>query len=233
MYHQIDPPPRRGAVMRALVVSPGAFARQMALLKIMGYRGLSMHDLEPYLRGEKRGKVVGLTFDDGYQNNLTHALPVLKRHGFTATCYAVSGAFGGSNTWDAKLGIISKPLMNIEEWRTWHTNGMEIGSHTCNHVNLRECPDEQAAREIAQSRLDLEQQLQCKVRHFCYPYGWYAPQHRQMVIDAGYTSATTTARGRVAPGDDMFALKRIKVARATTLVMFAAKILSTYEDTRA
>lgn len=219
--------------MRGLVVSPQSFGRQMALLKLMGYRGLSMSELEPYLRGEKRGKVVGLTFDDGYQNNVTHALPVLLRHGFSATCYAVSGALGGTNAWDAKLGIISKPLMTAREWQIWQSRGMEIGSHTCNHVDLRKCTDEQAALEIRQSRLDLEQQFQVPVRHFCYPYGWFASQHRQMVVDAGYETATTTARGRVVLGDDLFALKRIKVARATTLVMFAAKILTRYEDKRA
>lgn len=233
MYHQIDHPPKRGAVMRGLVVSPQSFARQMALLKLLGYRGVSMSELEPYLRGEKHGKVVGLTFDDGYQNNLSHALPLLLRHGFSATCYAVSRALGGTNAWDAKLGIISKPLMTAAEWQAWQASGMEIGSHTCNHVDLRECSDEVAELEIRQSRIDLEQQFGVPVRHFCYPYGWFAPRHRQMVADAGYATATTTARGRVVPGEDLFALKRIKVARATTLVMFAAKILSRYEDKRA
>jgi peptidoglycan/xylan/chitin deacetylase (PgdA/CDA1 family) len=218
--------------MRALVVSPQAFGRQMALLRLLGYRGLSMRALEPYLLGTQKGKVVGLTFDDGYQNNFTHALPILLQHGFSATCYAVSGAMGGTNAWDAKLGVASKRLMTPDEWKIWHARGMEIGSHTRQHVNLLECPEAEATLEIAQSRQDLEHQLGCDVRHFCYPYGWYTPQHRQMVIDAGYVSATTTARGRVNVGDDMFALKRIKVARATTLPVFAAKILSDYEDTR-
>jgi peptidoglycan/xylan/chitin deacetylase (PgdA/CDA1 family) len=219
--------------MRSLVVSPQSFARQMALLKLLGYRGLSMTELEPYLRGEIQGKVVGLTFDDGYQNNLVYALPVLRRHGFSATCYAVSRAIGGTNAWDGHLGILSKALMTGAEWQTWLAQGMEIGSHTCNHVNLRECSDEQAQLEIRQSRQELEQAFNCQVRHFCYPYGWFSPQHRQMVLDAGYRSATTTARGRVAPGDDLFTLKRIKVARATSLPMFAAKVLSAYEDRRA
>jgi peptidoglycan/xylan/chitin deacetylase (PgdA/CDA1 family) len=88
-------------------------------------------------------------------------------------------------------------------------------------------------QEIQQSRQDLQRQFGGEVRHFCYPYGWFLPKHRQMAHDAGYTSATTTARGRVVPGDDMFTLKRIKVARATTLLVFAAKILSAYEDRHA
>lgn len=219
--------------MRGLVVSPQDFSRQMALLKLMGYRGLSMGQLEPYLRGQRQGKVVGLTFDDGYQNNLLHALPALLRNGFSATCYAVSHALGGTNAWDVKMGVPNKPLMTSAECQTWVARGMEIGSHTCNHVNLRECTDDQARLEICQSRQELENQIGCQVQHFCYPYGWFKPQHRQMVQEAGYITATTTVRGRAIPGDDMFALKRIKVARATTLVMFAAKILSTYEDSRA
>ena len=54
MYHQIDAPPARGSALRGLVVAPQSFARQMALLRLCGYRGLSMRDLEPYLQGEKR-----------------------------------------------------------------------------------------------------------------------------------------------------------------------------------
>nr|MDQ6882249.1 polysaccharide deacetylase family protein [Pseudomonadota bacterium] len=89
-YHQVDRPPPRGVPYRGLVVAPDAFARQMALLRMLGYRGLSMTALEPYLRGDQAGKVVGITLDDGYVNNLEHALPVLRRHGFSATCYIVS-----------------------------------------------------------------------------------------------------------------------------------------------
>ena len=79
MYHQIDAPPPKGTPLRGLVVAPASFAWQMRMLKMMGYTGLSMRDLEPYLLGKKYGKVVGITFDDGYKNNHLHALPVLKK----------------------------------------------------------------------------------------------------------------------------------------------------------
>ena len=65
MYHQIDEPPARGTPLRGLVVSPRSFAWQMNMLRILGFRGLSMRDLEPYLLGQKQGRVVGITFDDG------------------------------------------------------------------------------------------------------------------------------------------------------------------------
>jgi peptidoglycan/xylan/chitin deacetylase (PgdA/CDA1 family) len=101
MYHQIDEPPPRGTMLRGLIVAPSSFAWQMKMLRLMGYTGLSMRELEPYLAGEKRGRVVGITFDDGYQNNLKHALPILKANGFTGTCYGVSRMVGGTNSWDA------------------------------------------------------------------------------------------------------------------------------------
>ena len=232
MYHQIDRPPQRGTSLRGLIVAPQSFSRQMAFLKLLGFKGLSMQDLQPYLRGEKHGKVVGLTFDDGYQNNVQNALPVLQKNGFTATCYGVSGMMGGTNSWD-RGKVAEKPLMTLAEWQTWRNAGMDVGSHTRTHAKLTELPPDEARAQIAESKQELEHALGCPVNHFCYPYGWFAPEHRDMVQQAGYLTATTTQRGRVQPGADAFALKRIMVARATTLVQFAAKILTAYEDRRA
>jgi len=95
MYHQIDEPPPRGTPLRGLIVAPSSFAWQMRLLRWMGYRGLSMHDLEPYLNGHEKGKVVGITFDDGYQNNLQHALPILKKTASPLPVMASATCWGG------------------------------------------------------------------------------------------------------------------------------------------
>ena len=229
MYHQIDEPPQRGTALRGLIVAPSSFAWQMRMLRLMGYKGLSMRDLEPYLHGEQQGKVVGITFDDGYQNNLTHALPALKANGFTATCYGVSSMVGGTNAWDAGK-VAQKPLMTKQDLLAWHGAGMDVGSHTQTHANLKELPDEAARQQIVQSKAELEQLLGDEVRHFCYPYGWFQAQHEEMVHTAGYVTATSTRRGRVQAGDNPYALNRIMVARATNPIQFAAKIMTRYED---
>jgi peptidoglycan/xylan/chitin deacetylase (PgdA/CDA1 family) len=205
----------------------------MTLLRMYGYRGLSMRDLEPYLRGEKIGKVVGLTFDDGYQNNLVHALPVLQRNRFTATCYGVSKQISGTNSWDQHLGIRQKPLMSKQDWMKWLQSGMEIGSHGRTHSDLSNLSNTQAKVEIRDSRLELEAEFQCEVRHFCYPYGHYSESHMAMVLDAGYATATTTNRGRVHAESDPFALPRIMVARACNWLQFSMKLLTAYEDKRS
>jgi peptidoglycan/xylan/chitin deacetylase (PgdA/CDA1 family) len=231
MYHQIDVPPPSGTPLRGLVVSPGSFARQMWLLKLLGYKGLSMRDLEPYLKGERQGRVVGITFDDGYQNNLVNALPVLRKHGFTATCYAVSSMIGGTNSWDKGL-VAEKPLMTESDWRAWLSAGMDIGSHTRTHADLTTLDASSAKDQIAGSKKELEQTMGCEVRHFCYPYGRYTPEHSAFVHQAGYVSATTTRRGFTHTGDDPMQLRRVLVAQATHLLHFALKITTQYEDRR-
>ena len=232
MYHQIDEPPTRGTTLRGLVVSPSSFAWQMKLLKLMGYKGLSMRDLEPYLIGEKYEKVVGITFDDGYRNNLEYALPVLQKQGFTATCYGVSGQIGGTNFWDHGL-VAEKPLMSLRDWQCWRDAGMDIGSHTLTHAKLTELSIEKARAEITDSKKELEQSIGCEVRHFCYPYGGHSTEHQQMARESGYITSTTTRRGRVNRGDDLFTLRRIMVARATNPLQFVLKIATAYEDRRA
>ena len=231
MYHQIDVPPPKGTPLRGLIVASSSFSWQMRMLAVLGFQGLSMRDLEPYLNGKKTGRVVGLTFDDGYQNNLLNAMPILQRHGFTATCYGVSSMIGGSNSWDEGK-VASKPLMTLSEWMRWRDGGMDIGSHTCTHAKLTEISSEQSRQEITASKRALEDALQYEVRHFCYPYGWYSAEHTSMVKQAGYMTATTTSRGRVNSRDNLLTLPRIMIARATNPIQFAVKIISSYEDKR-
>ena len=229
-YHQVDAPPSRGTPYRGLVVSPPAFARQMALLRTLGYRGLSMTALEPFLRGEQTGKVVGITLDDGYVNNLEHALPALRRHGFSATCYVVSGQIGGSNVWDHGKGIPARPLMDDVQLKAWMAGGQEVGAHSRTHVDLLQADEATARAEIAGCKRELEQRLGTEVRHFCYPYGAHGAGHAAMVRAAGYATATTTVRARAHRADDLFELPRVPVLRSTSLPVLWLKVATGYED---
>ena len=236
MYHQVDAEPPKGSPMRGLVVSPGTFARQMAALSAFGYAGKSMGDLLPYLNGTKRGKVFGITFDDGYENNLRCALPVLNRYGFSSTCYIVANQVGKTNSWDLERGVLQVPLMNAQQLQTWVDAGQEVGSHTLNHANLETLSEAEQAMEISQSKTQLEALVQQKagVQHFCYPYGGLNKTAIQNVKAAGYLTATTTVRGRAVQGqsDDLL-LPRVLVSRTTTWMQLLLKCLSRYEDKRA
>ncbi|WP_293399548.1 polysaccharide deacetylase family protein [Polaromonas sp.] len=191
-----------------------------------------MSDLQPYLAGERSGKVVGITFDDGYVNNLVNALPVLQRHGFSSTCYAVSGLAGKTNKWDEGLGIAQTPLMDEKQMRLWVAGGQEIGSHTRSHVNLVASADMTSETEIAAGKSDLEMMLNGPVRHFCYPYGRYEPKHVGMARHLGFATATTTQRSRCVAGDNVLEIPRVPILRSTSLPMFWIKISTGYEDRR-
>ena len=231
-YHHTEQAPPKGFPMRSLWVTPYSFSAQMHWLARLGYTGLAMSELMPYLRGEKKGKVVGITLDDGYQSNVSHALPILKQHGFSATCYVVSGRLGQHNEWDAALGMAKAALMSGEEMRAWVDAGMEVGSHTCSHADLNQLSLAEARHELLQSKSDLENLLQKPVTQFCYPYGHFSPEHEVLVSQVGYEAATTTHRGRACATDRMTALPRVPVVRSTYAVQFLLKVLTHYEDSK-
>lgn len=229
-YHQIAKAPPKGTPHRSLSVAPEDFERQMAFLGLLGYRGLSMTALQPYLRGERVGKVVGITLDDGYLNNLTHAAPVLQRYGFSATCYVVSQMLGRTNSWDRNTGIPEAALMDASQLRAWVGHGQEVGAHTKNHVRLKQLDAIRARAEIVQCKADLEDLLSQPIQHFCYPYGEYAAEHVDMVIDAGYSTATTTHRSRCQYHEVMMELPRVPIVRRTTRFALGLKLVTAYED---
>jgi peptidoglycan/xylan/chitin deacetylase (PgdA/CDA1 family) len=222
-YHQFvaDSAPRRRR--GPLCITQAQFARQMALVHALGYRGLSMGELKPYLTGEKTGRVVGITMDDGYLSNLELALPVLQRWGFTATCFMVSGHLGQSNVWDSAEDGPFAPLMDVAQLQAWMAGGQEVGSHTHSHCDLTRCSPELAWQEIKGSRDQLEHALSAPVQHFSYPYGFLNPEHVAMVQQAGYDTALTTRGGRARSGQDLFTLPRLEFVNSFQLAFCLSK----------
>ena len=231
MYHNIGEPPD-GARLRALYVRSNAFSRQMLLLKLLGYKGLSMTAAMPYLRGEKSGRVVAITFDDGYLDTFNQALPILNAFDFSATCYVVSKRTGEHNDWDATELNVKKQLMTSEQVKAWNQAGMEVGAHSRTHPRLSKCSDAELQAEIAGSKADLEALTGAPVTQFCYPYGDLDGRVANAVRNAGYVAATTTQRGRAVPGDDPMLLRRILVSGSSMMHLFLIKLLTRYEDKR-
>ncbi|WP_308389391.1 polysaccharide deacetylase family protein [Acidithiobacillus sp. AMEEHan] len=229
MYHNIKHAPPR-VRLRGLYVSPRRFARQMALLAWAGYRGLSLADAMPYLRGERVGKIAVITFDDGYRDNLEHALPVLQQRGFSATCFVVSGALGAHNRWDAAELGVEKPLMTIAELRQWADAGMEVGAHTRAHVHLPALSAREAETEIAGSKQDLEDLLGRELGSFCYPYGEWGTRERDLVAKSAFRAAVSTRRGRARIGDDLLTLPRITVGGHHLPHVLPLQLWTRYED---
>ena len=231
MYHSIESMPKN-TVMRSLHVPPRRFRFQMWILKILGFKGMSIRELRPYLNGEKKGRVVGITFDDGYQNVLVNAAPILKKFKFSATCYIVSGCVGKVNTWDLNNGITQRPLMNEIEINSWINLGMDIGAHTISHVDLTSISRLEMQKEISDCKNQLEKIYKVKVNDFCYPFGRFNEVICETTKKNGYFSATTMLRGRVNSQSDKYALPRIPINHRTLPHLFLAKLFTNYEDRR-
>ena len=210
MYHKVNPDPEAGSL--GLRVTPADFDRQMRYLYEQGYSTVSLEDARDFLAGEKNlpPKPVVITFDDGYRDNYTRALPILEKYHFKATFFVVVNTIGGVNSFDRGIQPVNQ-MAGWPELRDMAVRGMEIGSHTLSHPRLAECSPEEAAKQIKESKLALESGLGLPVRYFSYPHGNFNAAVKKVVKECGYTAATTTRAGLNTPGGDPFDLKRIYV----------------------
>ncbi len=216
MYHSVSP--SRQPDPHRVRVHPDRLDRQLRLLRRLGLRGVSLAEL---LAARQRGAdagLVGLTFDDGYTDFVDHAVPVLARHGMTATLYVVAGLLGGENDWDDGPRL---DLVDADGVRAVAAAGHEVGSHTLTHVRLSGADPDTLVREIAGSREVLEDVLQSGVPGFCYPWGDFDAAAAAAVRAAGYDHACVT--GDYRPGD-RFTLPRCYVAPGDTALQLTAKL---------
>jgi peptidoglycan/xylan/chitin deacetylase (PgdA/CDA1 family) len=211
MYHSIgdtaDDPYR-------VTVSPRRFAAQLALLARLGVRGVAMRELATPSRRPR----VGLTFDDGYRDFLTTALPLLRRHGFTATVFALAGRLGGDNGWEASGPV--KPLLTADELRAVAAAGMEVGSHGLLHRDLPGVSAADLRAETVDSRAILEDLLDAPVTGFCYPYGACGTREADAARDAGYQYAAAVG---APPLPRQWAFPRTYAGERDTAARLAAK----------
>ena len=211
MYHKLGPRPP-GVRLKGLYIGKKLFGRQLSELRQAGYRSLDFDALADDLPAQtaKTGAGrIGISFDDGYVNVLKHGLGPLEEHGFQALQYIVADNIGGGNDWDLPEGEAYEQLMDQAQIREWLAAGHLIGSHTRSHAKLPELSVAQAREEIGASKKKLEDLFGQPILHFCYPYGFWNEQVRDLVIEAGYRTATTTQFGLNNAATSPFELRRI------------------------
>jgi peptidoglycan/xylan/chitin deacetylase (PgdA/CDA1 family) len=216
-YHYIRVNPDRYDRMGfALSVTPADFAAQMDWLARNGYHPITTEDLYAYLHGARGlpSKPVILTFDDGYADFFTTALPILISHDFRAEAYVVSGFVGQPG------------YMTAAQVREADRSGIEIGSHTVSHANLATASTGASWAQITQSKAFLEQLIGHPVVSFCYPSGKVSSAVASQVAAAGYHDATTTRFGYSHTMGDRYVWTRLRVSGGEPLDQFAAAVRS-------
>ena len=204
-------------------VSAEAFERQLAFLARRGYRVVPVETFAACLREGRPfpRRSIAITFDDGYEETLSVAWPLLKRFGLPATVFITPMEIGrpGFLTW-AQAGTLAQ-------------EGMAIGSHTMSHSYLPLVSGEQLARELSASKRVIEEQLGRPVHVLSYPVGGFTQEVQTLAREAGYLAACTTNRTSALNGRDPFALRRIKVTELdANPLAFWAKLSGYYDAFR-
>ncbi len=239
MYHKVNdlwPNPT--------TVPTAVFEEQMALLGELGYVPVSLDAVTGhYVNGtELPERAVLITFDDGYRDNLENALPVLRRHGYPAVLFVPIGYLDDGRPLPHEeslrvLGIRNETL-GWNELAELEAGGVRVESHGIAHRPLSELDPAEATREIALSKLRLEERLGRDVDAFAFVKGSradYRPEHASLVQQAGYSLAFTSVSGANGPASDRFRLRRYNVepypARTFALVLSGACDLIAVKDT--
>ncbi|WP_433374052.1 glycosyltransferase [Actinoplanes sp. CA-142083] len=201
-------------------VTPERFAAQISALVEAGYTFIDGDDLLEHLEGRPlKPRSVLLTFDDAYESMLTHAAPVLEKHGIPAVVCVVSDEIGGYNAWDVAHGAGKLPLLTAEQLGEMHGRGWEPASHSRRHAHLTTLRDDDLRADLAGSRAAVTALGHGEARFLAYPYGEHDRRVRARTRRAGYSAAfaLSTARAHPARGN-RYALPRVEVGRETTPV---------------
>jgi len=206
MYHSVD---RGGLELKhyggKLNVYPETFDRQMRFLRDHGYKVIPLEKMIELIKEGKRvpRKTVSITFDDGLENNFTHAYPVLKKYGFPATIFVPTDFVG------------KEGYLNWDQIRLMSGDNISFGSHTMSQCWLPDLDTGELWRELAGSKRILEEKTGRGVKTLSYHMGGYNEKIKRVAEKAGYAGAVATNPGRGQPADDPYALKRLRISMSS------------------
>jgi peptidoglycan/xylan/chitin deacetylase (PgdA/CDA1 family) len=221
MYHHVSDLPTYNALDYDLTVRTVDFDAQLTWLQAQGYHSITQTELFDALY---YGKVLPqhpmiLSFDDGYEDMYTDALPALLAHHYRGVFYIITGMIGGR-------------YMTWPQIQTLARDGMQIASHTVHHVNVGAPPYGTSTQaELLDSKATLQQALGVPIQFFCYPSG--EPFHHDTLweqnvvltdlFNDGYVSATLdpfSLNSAVQNAQLPYQLTRIRVSGGESLDAF-------------
>ncbi|MGB8473916.1 MAG: polysaccharide deacetylase family protein [Candidatus Acidiferrum sp.] len=210
---------------------PEVFSRQMRWLRGAGYRAVDLAEAWAGIEaGANLSKTIVLTFDDGYRDFYTDALPVLKQCGFTATIFLATDRIRRT-----PARIEGADYLTWSDVRELQTQGIRFGSHTVTHPDMRSLVPEELEYELGRSKEVLEEHLGVPVESFSHPHGFpeenrdYTRYLQDVLCNCGYNHAVSTIIGRASVNSSRFFLPRLPVNSFDDQAFFLAKLEGGYD----
>ena len=165
----------------SLILPASLFEAHLQYLTKEDYKVVSVEELVSLLQnGGNLDKVVAMSFDDGYRNNHTDALPLLKKYNAKASFYVVHRDIGKTIYMD------NDRLLDLL------ANGMEIGSHTINHAPLALIDPKYLPWEVGSAKKFIEKNLDgYNLKGIAYPNGGYNAKVIEAVKEYKFTYGLT------------------------------------------
>ena len=211
--------------------SPPVFARQMRWLRQNGYRTMDLTQMWSAMEtGQDVSKTVVITFDDGYRDFYTDAFDAMRQCGFTATIFLATDRI--QNT---PVRIDGVDYLTWSEVAELHKAGIQFGSHTVSHPDLRSLSPEQIEYELGCSKETIEQKLGAPVESFSYPFAF--PEEDKtftqflvgILENLGFENGVSTIIGRAGKHDNRYYLPRLPVNSWDDAALLRAKLEGGYD----
>lgn len=222
MYHRIaDIPGDRNALPKE------RFEQQLQYLSLHNYHTITPDDLYNYYVNNIKlpPNPILLTFDDGYTDNYTDALPLLQKYNMKAVVFPIYNWIGKTNEWE-NFGKKSTTTMTIDELKSWQNQGMDIQPHTANHPFLTQCNHQQLKLELSTAKQQFETLLQKTMDYLCYPYGFFNQQVIDVTKQSQYKMAFAIFDHVPLWHINLFALPRIPIPSHQKMWEFKLKVSS-------
>ena len=211
--------------------SPEVFSSQMRWLKRAGYQSIDLTTmLEQLTDAEDMSKKVVITFDGGYRDFYTEGFAVMKQCGYTATLFLPTDRIRS-----APIHYEGVDYLTWRDVRELHAEGVQFGSQTVTHPDLRSVGPERIDYELGYSKEVIEQALGEAVESFSYPFSFHEEDQdfTRFLVDAlqnqGFKNGVCNIIGRAHRQSDQYFLPRIPVNSWDTLKFMEAKLLGAYD----
>ncbi len=214
MYHKV--PTIKLESKHRIFVTKKNFKKQLQFFRLRGLTSITFQDYQNYVTGKMNirefpKKPFILTFDDGYADNYTNALPLMQKYGFRGVIYLLGDFECTKNFWDEGESLESILLLTTDQKSAFVNAKWEIGAHTMTHRHLTKLSAEEITYELKTSRENIEKGLNTSVISFAYPYGDVNENVKELTRKEGFTYGIATDSGGMNMEEDPYQVFRVNV----------------------